>query len=61
MSDRESHKWEVSISVYRCGHLVKISDGFGKMPDTALYDAYNDLELWAQDHPESAAKAGDPR
>ena len=48
--------WEVRISVYRNGRRVKVSDALGDHPDTALYDAHNDLELWAEGHPESATR-----
>ncbi len=45
--------WEVRISVYRNGRRVWISDALGQFPDTALTDAHNDLELWAEGHPEA--------
>lgn len=45
--------WEVKIIVYRKGRRVKISNAMGDTPTEALYNAHNDLELWAQDHPDS--------
>lgn len=52
---RKPVEWEVRISVYRNGRRVMTSDALGDDPDSALYAAHNDLELWAQDHPESRA------
>lgn len=46
-------EWEVRITVYRNGQKVKISDALGSDPVFALHSATNDLELWAQAHPES--------
>ena len=54
---RQSARWEVRISVYRNGRRVHISDALGDYPDSALYDAHNDLELWAREHPEGALNA----
>jgi len=54
VSPRKPPQWEVRISVYRNGRRVMISDAFGDYPGEALYVAHNDLELWAQAHPESA-------
>ena len=57
MSRRKRPEWEVRISVYRNGRRVQVGDALGDYPDTALYDAHNDLELWAERHPESAARS----
>lgn len=51
-------EWEVRITVYRDGKKVKTSDALGDTPETALYAASNDLERWAQAHPDS--KEQDP-
>lgn len=50
---RKHPEWEVRVSVYRNGRRVHTSDALGRFPETTLYDATNDLELWAEDHPES--------
>lgn len=49
-------RWEARISMYRNGRRVEISDGMGDDPESALYNAHNDLELWAQSHPESSGE-----
>lgn len=52
MGSRKPPRWEVRISVYRNGRRVQTSDALGDHPDTALYDAHNDLERWTEYHPE---------
>ncbi|MFE6966856.1 hypothetical protein ACFVAJ_17230 [Agromyces sp. NPDC057679] len=46
-------EWEVDIKVRRNGRLVERSLARGDRPETALYSAHNDLERWAQAHPEN--------
>lgn len=46
-------RWEAKISMYRNGRRVEISDAMADTPELALYNAHNDLERWAQTHPES--------
>jgi len=46
-------RWEVRISVYRNDRRVETNDAFGDTPEQALYNASNDLERWAQAHPEN--------
>ena len=46
-------EWEAEIKVRRNGRLVKWEKAAGRNPRQALYEAHNDVELWAEDHPES--------
>lgn len=42
--------------MYRNGRRVEFSDGMGEDPKSALYNAHNDLERWAESHPETLAE-----
>lgn len=41
-------EWEAEIKVRRNGRLVKMERALGSTAETALYNAHNDVELWAQ-------------
>lgn len=51
--------WEAKISLYRNGRRVEFNDALGDTPTEALYNAHNDLERWAEAHPESKPQ-GEP-
>lgn len=46
-------EWEADIKVRRNGRLVRREISRGHTPESALYFASNDLERWAQSHPEN--------
>lgn len=46
-------EWEADIKIRRNGRLVRREIGGGSTPEAALYFASNDLERWAQSHPEN--------
>jgi hypothetical protein len=46
-------EWEAKITLYRNGRRVHFNDAHGESPTAALYTAHNDIELWAEAHPES--------
>lgn len=46
-------EWEAEIRIRRNGRCVKIEKAPGDTPASALYNVHNDVELWAQAHPES--------
>ena len=41
-------EWEAEIKIRRNGRLVRMERALGSTPETALYNVYNDMELWAQ-------------
>ena len=46
-------EWEADIKIRRNGRMVQRVVALGDRPETALYFAHNDLELWTQAHPEN--------
>ena len=48
-----SAEWEADIKIRRNGRMVQRVVALGDRPESALYFAHNDLELWAQAHPEN--------
>jgi hypothetical protein len=46
-------EWEAEIKIRRNGRLVEWERSLGSTPEEALYAVHNDLERWAQDHPDS--------
>lgn len=54
-------EWEAEIKLRRNGRLVEMERALGSTPEAALYNVHNDLERWAQDHPESQLERTDSR
>lgn len=50
-----SAEWEAEIKIRRNGRLVRKEVALGDSPVSALWFAHNDIELWAEAHPESKA------
>jgi hypothetical protein len=46
-------EWEAEIKIRRNGRLVRMERALGNFPESALYAVHNDLERWAQTHPDS--------
>lgn len=50
-------EWEADIKIRRNGRLVRREVSLGSTPEAALHFASNDLERWAQSHPESGTES----
>lgn len=57
-TDSKVAEWEADIKIRRNGRLVRREISLGSTPEAALYFASNDLERWAQSHPENDTEPG---